>query len=105
MMDLLRERKYLQFLLLIVIFILMCMLIPATDGNWLWRLPPLLKQFPIIINDSVTFLMEDWWLIDVYDPDIKEYEQKPLMREITRSIADVILFMIQLVFHFPVGIG
>jgi len=38
MMDLLRERKYLQFLALIAIFILMCMLIPATDGNWLWRL-------------------------------------------------------------------
>ena len=70
MMELLRERKSLQFLLLIVIFLLMCKLIPATDGNWLWRFPSLLAQLPTFIYESVTFLMEDWWLIDVYDPDI-----------------------------------
>jgi len=89
MMELLRERKYLQFMLLIVVFILMCMLVPATDGNLLWRLPPLLKQFPGTINDAVVFLMEDWWLIDVYDADIKEYEQKPLMRQVTRGIQTI----------------
>lgn len=103
MIELLQERKYLQFLLLIATFLLMCMLIPATDGNWLWRLPPLLKQFPITINDSVNFLMNDWWLIDVYDPDIKEYEQKPLMRQVTRSIAGVVLFMIEFVRELMLG--
>jgi len=103
MMELLQERKYLQFLLLIIVFLLLCMLVPATEGNWLWRLPPLLKQFPIFINDSVNFMMNDWWLIEVYDADIKEYEQKPLMREITRSIADVVLWMIQFVRELMLG--
>ncbi len=103
MMELLRERKSLQFLLLIVIFLLMCKLIPATDGNWLWRFPSLLAQLPTFIYESVTFLMEDWWLIDVYDPDIDEYEQKPLVREITRSIAAGVLFMIELVREIMLG--
>jgi len=103
MIDLFKERKYLQFLLLIVVFILMCLFIPATDGSWLWRLPPLLKQLPIIINNSVDYLMFDWWLIDVYDPDIEEYEQKPVMRQITRGISGFVLFMIEFVRELLLG--
>jgi len=102
-MDLIRERKYLQFLLLIVVFVLMCMFIPATDGSWLWRLPPLLKQFPIMINDSVHYLLFDWWLIDVYDPEIEEYEKQPAMRQVTRGISGVVLFMIEFVRELMLG--
>ena len=103
MIELFRERKYLQFLLLIVVFILMCMFIPAIDGNWLWRFPPLLKQFPIFLSDSIYYLMEDWWLIDVYDPVLEEYEKKPLVREITRGIAGVVLFMIEFIRELLLG--
>lgn len=103
MIDLLRERKYLQFLLLIVVFLLMCLLLPATDGSWLWRLPPLLKQLPLIINDSVDYLMFDWWLVDVYDPDIEEYEQIPVMRQITRGVSGVVLFLIEVVREIMLG--
>lgn len=103
MIDLFRERKYLQFLLLIVVFILMCMFIPATDGSWLWRLPPLLKQLPIMINNSVDYLMFDWWLIDVYDPDIEEFEKKPVMRQVTRGISGFVLFMIEFVRELMLG--
>lgn len=103
MIELLRNAKYLQFLLLIMIFILMCMFIPAIDGNWLWRFPPLLKQFPIFLSDSIYYLMEDWWPIDVYDPFLEEYEKKPLVREITRSIADVVLFMIEFIRELLLG--
>ncbi len=103
MIELLRERKYLQFLLLIVVFLLMCMFIPATDGSWLWRLPPLFKQLPIAINNGVDYLMFDWWLVDVYDPDIEEYEKKPVMRQITRSISGFVLFLIELVREIMLG--
>lgn len=103
MMELLRERKYLQFILLIIVFLLMCMFVPATEGSVLWRLPPLLKQLPIMINNSVDYLMFDWWLVDVYDPDIEEYEQKPVMRQITRSISGSVLFMIEFVRELMLG--
>lgn len=103
MIELLRERKPLQFLLLIVVFILMCMFIAPSDGNWLWRLPPLLKQLPLIINNSVDYLMFEWWPIEVYDPDIEEFEQKPLLREITRAISGAVLFMIEFVREILLG--
>ena len=103
MMDMLREHKYLQFLLLIAVFILMCMFVPVTDGSWLWRLPPFFKQVPLIINNSVDFLMFEWWLVDVYDPDIEEYEQKPVMRQVTRAISGLVLFMIEFVRELMLG--
>jgi len=31
--------------------------------------------------------MFEWWPIEVWDPDIEEFEQKPLMKEVTRSIS------------------
>ena len=73
MMEMLQQRKFLQFILLIAVFLLLCMLIAPSDGNWLWRLPPLLKQMPVVINNSVDFLMFEWLPIEVYDPEIEEY--------------------------------
>lgn len=103
MMELLQERKYLQFLLLIVVFLILCVVVTPSDGNWLWRLPPLLKDLPLAINNGVNFVMFEWWPIEVYDADIEEYEQKPLMKEITRSVSNVVLFMIELVREILLG--
>ena len=99
----LRERKSLQFLLLLIVFTILCMVVPPSEANWLWRLPPLLKELPTIINDSVNYLMFDWLPIDVYDPDIEEYEQKPLFGEITRAISTGILFLIEFVREVLLG--
>lgn len=103
MKEALQQRKYLQFLLLLVVFILLYMFVPRTEGNWLWRLPPFFKELPLIINNAVDFVMFDWWPIEVWDPDIEEFEQKPLMREVTRSISGVILFMIELIRELLLG--
>ena len=103
MMEVLQQRKYLQFILLIAVFLLLCMFIAPSDGNWLWRLPPLLKQMPVVINNSVDFLMFEWLPIEVYDPEIEEYEQKALLREITRVISDIVLFMIEFVREILLG--
>ena len=99
----LKERKYLQFILLIVIFLLMYMLVPHSENNILWRLPPLFKEVPSIINSAVNYVMFDWWPIDVYDPDIEEFEEKPLFGQITRGISGVILFMIELIREIILG--
>lgn len=103
MLAALQQRKSLQFLLLLVVFIVLCLVVPQSDANWLWRLPPLLKQLPVMINDGVNYLMFDWYPIDVYDPDIEEYEQKPLFGEMTRAFSSAILFMIELVREILLG--
>ena len=102
-MQALKERKYLQFILLIVIFLLMYMFVSPSENNILWRLPPLFKEVPSIINGAVNYVMFDWWPIEVYDPDIEEYEEKPLFGQITRGISGVILFMIELIREIILG--
>ena len=92
----LKERKYLQFILLIIIFLLMYMFVSPSENNILWRLPPLFKEVPSIINSAVNYVMFDWWPIEVYDPDIEEYEEKPLFGQITRGISGVILSLIHI---------
>lgn len=92
-----------QFLALIVLFLVLCVLISPSESNPLWRLPPLLKQLPYAINDGVQFLLFEWWPIQVYDPVLEEYEGKPLFREITRAISDGILFVINFVREILLG--
>ncbi len=103
MIEALRQKKYLQFALLLIVFIVLCISIAPSDSNYLWRLPPLLKGLPLIINDSVNYVLYDWWLIDVWDPDIEEYEQKPLMNQLTRSASGVILFLIEFIREIMLG--
>ena len=103
MMQTLRTHKSLQLLLLIVIFMLLYHLIPHTEGNWLWRLPPLIKELPLIINNSVEYMMNDMWPVQVWDPDIEEFEDKPLMRQVTRFISDKVRFLIELVRELLLG--
>ena len=103
MIDVFRQRKSLQFVLLLIVFALLCVIIAPSDSNLLWRLPPLIKEFPFMINDSVDYLMFEWWPIEVYDPDIEEYEQKPLVREFTRAVSGVVLFLIELIREIMLG--
>jgi len=103
MLAAIQQRKSLQFLLLLIVFILLCLFVPSTEGNYLWRLPSLLAWLPVSINDSVNYLMFDWFPIDVYDPDIEEMEQKPLFGEITRKVSGFILFLIEFIREILLG--
>ena len=99
----LRNRKFLQFLFLLGLFSVLCTTISPSDGNVLWRLPPLIKALPGIINDSVDFLMFEWFPVEVYDPEIDEYEQKPLAKEFTRALSGGVLILIQFVREILLG--
>jgi glycine betaine/proline transport system permease protein len=59
--------------------------IPAQEGNYLWRLPHLIAGWPEWINKSVDYLLFEWLPIDIYDPEIDEYEKSPLLKEVTRA--------------------
>jgi glycine betaine/proline transport system permease protein len=99
----LKQNKWLQFALLVIVFLALCVIITPADGNILWRLPPLIQGLPIAINNSVDFVMYEWWPIEVYDPEIEEFEQKPLMKELTRSASGVVLFLIEFVRELLLG--
>lgn len=103
-MDYLKSHpKLVQFVLLLVVFFALCAGISPSEGNILWRLPPLIKDFPLLINSSAEFLMFEWWPIEIYDPEIDEYEQKPLAQEVTRSISRGMLFCIDFVREILLG--
>ena len=89
--------KLFQFVGLLVIFSLLCLFINPSENNIFWRFPSLIAGLPILINDSVEYLMFDWLPIQVYDPEIEEFEEKPLLKEVTRAISACILFLIGLI--------
>ena len=47
--------------------------------------------------------MFDWMPIQVYDPEIEEFEQKPFLKEVTRAISVSILFLIGLIREIVLG--
>ena len=98
-----RLPKPAQFAVLLAAFAALCVLVGRSDANWLWRLPPLLKGLPDAINDAVQYLMFDWFPIQVYDPMIEDYEQKPLFREITRAVSSAVLVVINAVRELILG--
>ena len=95
--------KPVQFAVLLIVFLLLCFFVAPSDSNYLWRLPPLLKDLPFIINGVVRGLMFEWMPIEVYDPIVDDYESKPLFREITRAISSYVLVIIVFVREFVLG--
>ena len=95
--------KLVQFFILLILFALLCLFISPSDSNILWRFPSLLAGLPYVINDAVEYLMYDWWPIQVYDPEIEEFEEKPLILQLTRAISAGILFSIGLIREIILG--
>ena len=103
MNDLTNHPKLIQFIGLLVVFLLLCLFIDPSEDNVFWRFPSLLAGLPLLINNTVDFFMFDWMPIEVYDPEIEEYEQKPLVKQITRAISASILFLIGLIREILLG--
>ena len=89
-----RKSKPQQFGLLFLIFLVLYFFVPEDENSLLWRLPPLLKDIPMMINNLLDNLMFNWLTVPVYDPDWEMYEDKAVFRLITRSISDFLLFLI-----------
>ena len=80
----------------------LCVVIKPSEANFLWRFPPLIAGLPYLINDCVSYLMYDFLPIDIYDPEIEEFEQSTV-EEITRAISSAVLFCIQAIREILVG--
>ncbi len=60
-------------------------------------------NLPTIVTDFANFLMYDWFPVQVYDPDIEEFEDKALIFQITRGISAGLLFSIELIREILLG--
>ena len=60
-------------------------------------------DMPIFVTDYANFLMYKWFPVEIYDPEIEEFEDSALVFEITRSISASILFAIELIREVLLG--
>ena len=95
--------KLTQFAVLLVVFFLLVLLIAPNDANALWRLPPLLAPLPGVINNFAEYLMFDAFPVQVWDPDLEEFEQSALLREMTRGFSRGVLFLIEFFREILIG--
>ena len=89
--------KLSQFLILLVIFFGLYFSISPSETNILWRLPALFSGFPEAINIFVEYLMYEWMPVQIYDPELEEFEESALIKEITRGFSRGVLFCIEVV--------
>ena len=95
--------KYAQFTLLLVVFFALYLIVTPSETNILWRLPALFAGVPGGINWFVEHLMYDWFPVEIYDPELEEYETSALVRELTRGFSRGVLFCIDLVREILLG--
>ena len=74
-----KHPKLFQFIFLLVVFFVLCIIINPSDTNIFWRFPPLIKGLPLLINNTVEYFMFEWMPIEIYDSEIEDYEQSPLI--------------------------
>ena len=98
-----RNSKLLQFAVLLVVFFFLYFSIDPSGDNLLWRLPAYLAGAPMILNNSIEFLMFEWLPIEIYNAEIEESEESALLKLITRSISRTLLFCIEFIREILLG--
>mgnify|MGYP001432467607 FL=1 len=116
--------KAIQWIFLLAVFLGLCFAIQIPEGyefakagtefidkdkldqtkySVLWRLPAFIAWMPGWINDSVYFLLNEWFPIEYFDSSIQETKSRPLVLHITRLISSSMLFLIQLIREILIG--
>ena len=116
--------KAIQWIFLLIIFFGLCFAIQIPEGyefakagtefidkdkldqtkySVFWRLPAFIAWMPGWINDSVYFLLNDWFPIEYFDSSIQETKSRPLVLHITRLISSSMLFLIQFIREILIG--
>ena len=98
-----KQFKSVQFFALLIVFFTLYLTIAPSETNMLWRLPSLFSSFPGAINGFAEYLMYDFFLIEIYDADLEEFEDSALIRELTRGFSRGVLFCIELVREILLG--
>ena len=116
--------KAIQWIFLFIIFFGLCFAIQIPEGyefakagtefidkdkldqtkySVFWRLPAFIAWMPGSINDSVYFLLNEWFPIEYFDSSIQETKSRPLVLHITRLISSSMLFLIQFIREILIG--
>ena len=116
--------KAIQWIFLLIIFFALCFAIQIPEGyefakagtefidkdkldqtkySVFWRLPAFIAWMPGWINDSVYFLLNEWFPIEYFDSSIQETKSRPLVLHITRLISSSMLFLIQFIREILIG--
>ena len=103
MVDVFKQSKLAQFGLLLIAFFILCFTISPSETNILWRLPALMANVPIMLNESVEYLLFEAFPIETYNAELDDYEESYLLKETTRSISTLVLFMINLIREILLG--
>ena len=98
-----KHPKLMQFALLLVVFLILCAVVIPSETNVLWRFPSLFAGLPGTINAFAEYLMYDWMLIEIYDPELEEFEESALIKELTRGFSRGVLFCIDLIREILLG--
>ncbi|GAA0234125.1 ABC transporter permease [Marinomonas primoryensis] len=98
------QHKWLQFIALLAVFFALVMAIDPTTGGNLWRLQEnLFWLLPDAVNDSLKYLINDFWVVDIYDAELDLTEESTMMKEFTRTLSGVVLFCINLIRELLLG--
>ena len=116
--------KAIQWIFLFIIFFGLCFAIQIPEGyefakagtefidkdkldqtkySVFWRLPAFIAWMPGWINDSVYFLLNEWFPIEYFDSSIQETKSRPLVLHITRLFSSSMLFLIQFIREILIG--
>ncbi len=116
--------KAIQWIFLFIIFFGLCFAIQIPEGyefakagtefidkdkldqtkySVFWRLPAFIAWMPGWINDSVYFLLNEWFPIEYFDSSVQETKSRPLVLHITRLISSSMLFLIQFIREILIG--
>jgi glycine betaine/proline transport system permease protein len=98
-----KHPKLMQFALLLVVFLILCAVVVPSETNVFWRFPSLFAGLPGTINTFAEYLMYDWMLIEIYDPELEEFEESALIKELTRGFSRGVLFCIDLIREILLG--
>ena len=99
------SKSWTKIFLYIPIGIIVGFLLAPTLINWFFGdiTTSSFWSMPQIINDSAEFVMYEWMPIEIYDPDIEDYEYSALVKEITRGFSRSLLFAIELIRELLLG--
>ncbi|WP_133013476.1 ABC transporter permease [Marinomonas flavescens] len=98
------NHKWVQFIALVAIFFVLVMAIDPTSGSNLWRLQEnIFWHLPNILNDGLKYLINDFWVVNVYDIELDLTEKSTIIKEFTHSISGAVLFCINLIRELLLG--
>ena len=97
------DNKLGQFIIVIMVFLFLYNIITPEKDNIFWRFPSILASLPVLLNDWIEYLLFDFWPVEIYDPEIEEYEQSTLIKEISRGLSGTVLFIIEFIRELILG--